>query len=217
MGMNEILLIDVDSKIPNIVLMKLSAHYKKLGKRVTLLQLHYDYYSIPKKRLINSENFEKVFVSIIFDNNKNSLLFSNIGNVSVGGTGYDLTIKLPDDIESITDYDYSLYNETDISYGFITRGCIRNCSFCFVPKKEGYIKQVSTIDNIVKFKLTKFLDNNILAFDGHKNILSELVDKKIRCQFNQGLDIRLLDNDNAKLLSQMNYFQEYIFAFDNIN
>lgn len=82
-------------------------------------------------------------------------------------------------------------------------------------KKEGYIRKVSDIDKIVRHKTTKFLDNNILALPEHKEILDELVKKSIRCQFNQGLDIRLLDTENSYLLSKMNYFGEYIFAFDN--
>jgi len=98
---------------------------------------------------------------------------------------------------------------------FITRGCIRNCKFCIVPKKEGGIRKVNTIDRIVKHKQVKFLDNNILAYDGHKDILQELIDKKIRCQFNQGLDIRLIDEENSELLRKLNYIDEYIFAFDD--
>jgi len=85
-----------------------------------------------------------------------------------------------------------------------------------VPKKEGMIHQVSTVDDIVRHNKTKFLDNNILALRGHEKILQELVDKNIRCQFNQGLDIRLVNSKNAKLLAQMNYLGNYIFAFDNV-
>ena len=48
-------------------------------------------------------------------------------------------------------------------------------------------------------------------------ILKELRDRKILCQFNQGLDIRLLNDENAKILSEMKYYQKYIFAFDSIH
>lgn len=77
------------------------------------------------------------------------------------------------------------------------------------------IKQVATVDSIVRHKVTKFLDNNILALPNHKDILQELAEKQIKCQFNQGLDIRLLDSENSDLLSKINYLGEYIFAFDN--
>jgi len=125
-----------------------------------------------------------------------------------------LVTKIPDEADKF-DPDYSIYPDNDISYGFITRGCIRNCSFCVVPKKEGYIHKVSNVDDIVKHKKVKFLDNNILALPEHKEILLELIQKNIKCQFNQGLDIRLLDVENSILLSKLNYLGEYIFAFDN--
>lgn len=44
----------------------------------------------------------------------------------------------------------------------------------------------------------------------------ELIDRQIKCQFNQGLDIRLLDDENSLLLSELNYWGEYVFAFDDI-
>ena len=77
------------------------------------------------------------------------------------------------------------------------------------------IHQVANVDDIVHHKKVKFLDNNILSFIEHKKILQELVDKNIKCQFNQGLDIRLVDEENSELLRQLNYIGEYIFAFDD--
>ena len=59
--MKKILLIDVDSKIPNLVLMKLSTHYKEYGYKVNLKRLGYNYY--PKERdcaLINAEGYEGI-------------------------------------------------------------------------------------------------------------------------------------------------------------
>ena len=73
----------------------------------------------------------------------------NMKNVEYGGTGfyYDKAPKLPDDIEHIFP-DYHLYDDfvkeqikkgvkpkdlkeyTDVSIGFTTRGCIRQCKFC---------------------------------------------------------------------------------------
>ena len=121
---------------------------------------------------------------------------------------------MPDEIEKLAP-DYSVYPDNDTSYGFITRGCIRNCGFCYVPKKEGNIKKVCDIDQIVRHKKVEFLDNNILAYPTHKVILQELIDKKIKCSLNQGLDIRLIDRENSTLLSKLRYMGCYIFAFDD--
>jgi len=212
----KILLVDVDSKIPNMALMKLSTYYKSKGYQVDLKKLNYSYY--PKERnvaLIDGTDYDKVFISIIFRLNKNVVRVIGCNDITFGGVGYSLDNKLNQEIEDLQ-LDYSIYPENDTSYGFITRGCIRNCYFCVVPKKEGMIHQVNNIDNIVKHKKVKFLDNNILAFKNHIEILKELKAKNIKCQFNQGLDIRLVTEENAKLLSELNYLGEYYFAFDSI-
>lgn len=178
------------------------------------MALNLPYYPnrIKKHHYIDTSLYDKIFCSVIFDNN---ISFIHGDNIDFGGTGsYDVSKKLPDEIEQLTP-DYSIYPFNDISYGFISRGCIRNCSFCKVPTKEGHIHQVSTVDKIIQHKLVKFMDNNILALPNHKEILQELVNKRIHCQFNQGLDIRLLDLENSSLLSKLKYYREYIFAFDN--
>lgn len=211
--MAKVLLVDADSTIPNLALMKISQYHKRKEDEVSLVKLMLPYYPNRKKNKYKiPSGFTKVYCSIVFEGNKNFIE----GDAVYGGTGFDLTTKLPEEIEN-EDCDYDIYPENDTSYGFITRGCIRKCKFCKVPEKEGYIKKVSSVDKIVKHKTVKFMDNNFLAYEGHKEILKELVDKKIRCQFNQGLDIRLIDKENSGLLSRLNYMGEYIFAFDSWN
>ena len=207
----KVLLIDADSTIPNLALMKLSAWHKSLGDDVELVRANLPYYPNKKKTPFISKSADKIYCSVIFEGNLDYIIGENI---IFGGTGFDLTTKIPVEAEGF-DPDYSIYPDNDISYGFITRGCIRNCSFCKVPKKEGYIHKVASVESIVRHKKVKFLDNNILSLPEHKEILAELVQKNIKCQFNQGLDIRLLDSENSDLLSKINYLGEYIFAFDN--
>ena len=215
--MKQILLVDVDSKIPNLVLMKLSNYYKNKGYKIKLMKLNYNYY--PKKREIteiDAKDYSKVFVSIIYPINKSVVKIKNCNDVSFGGTGYDLKIKLPIEIDDCEE-DYSIYPDNDISYGFITRGCIRNCYFCFVPKKEGSLYKYREIEKIVKHKKVKFMDNNILAYEKCNDELRKIIKMKLKCQFNQALDIRLIDDEKAKLISQINYLGEYTFSFDDIN
>lgn len=211
-----ILLIDVDSKIPNIPIMKLSTYHKNNNDNIEFKQLNIQYYPSRKNKIqyIKTENYDIVYCSIVFNNTLKYLRFSNINNVIIGGTGYSLKIKLPEYIENLYP-DYSLYPNNDTSYGFITRGCIRNCYFCVVPKKEGKLHKVNNISDILYHKKIKFLDNNILAYKNHYEILNELIDKNIKCNFNQGLDIRLLNEKNSYLLSKLNYMGEYVFAFDD--
>lgn len=208
----KILLIDADSKIPNIPLMKLSTYHKNKGDFVELVKLNLPFFPNKKKRYYDIQDilYDKVYCSIVFEGNRPYIN----GKAIFGGTGVDLTTILPEEIEN-QECDYSIYPDNDTSYGFITRGCIRNCKFCKVPKKEGYIHKVNDIDDIVRHKKVKFFDNNILAYPGHKEILAELGDREIKCCFNQGLDIRLVDSENSKLLSKLKYLGEYVFAFDD--
>lgn len=49
-----------------------------------------------------------------------------------GGTGYGLLNKLSNNIEHIFP-DYSIYPQfQNTAYGFLSRGCPRNCGFCIV-------------------------------------------------------------------------------------
>jgi len=209
----KILLIDADSKIPNLALMKLSAYHKSIGDTISLCRLGLPYYPSRNKRhySFSSGIYDKIYCSVVFDGN---LGWIHGDDIDFGGTGYSLDKDLPDHIECLLP-DYGIYPENKVSYGFISRGCIRNCYFCKVPKKEGHIRQVGFISDIVRHKVVKFMDNNILALPNHKEILQEIVDKKIRCSFNQGLDLRLVDSENSILLSNINYEGEYIFAFDD--
>jgi len=207
-----ILLIDCDSVIPNIALMKLSTYHKNKGDSVKLIRCKIPYYPQRKKsNYFISTKWDRTYCSVVFEGTKEYIKGENI---IFGGTGHKINKDLPDYVERL-DCDYSLYPNNKTSYGFLTRGCIRKCSFCKVPEKEGYIRQVAKISDIVRHRKVKFLDNNILALPEHNYILSELAMSSIRCQFNQGLDIRLINKQNSYWLSCLNYDGEYTFAFDN--
>lgn len=186
-------LIRVDGKFPNLALMKLSSWHKKRGDSVTLIDLsHMD--------------FDRIYASNIF----------------VGGSGYNINAKLPDEIEHIKP-DYDLFN-TDFSIGFTTRGCIRNCKFCLVRAKEGIIKEHSNLNEFVDDRYNKviIMDSNFFASEKWKEKLLEIKNKKWKVNFNQGLDLRLIDDEKARLLSQVKYYnwkfkrRAICFAWDNI-
>ena len=149
---------------------------------------------------------DKIYVSCIFTKNKN-LCNEWEGRADIGGTGYDLKKKLPEEIESI---------KPKINWGFTTRGCIRKCDFCFVPEKEGKIHSVGDVYDIWdgKSKSLIIMDNNILGLPSHfQTICEQLKKEKIKVDFNQGLDIRLLNNKNVELLKSIKH-AEYKFAWD---
>lgn len=137
--------------------------------------------------------------------------------VFVGGSGYDLKSELPPEIE-LQVPDYELF-KTDYSIGFTSRGCIRDCGFCIVREKEGMIRE-APFDWVSHHKVI-LMDNNFLASPKWKEKLEYFIRQKLKVNFNQGLDIRLINQENAKLLSQVLYYdykfkkRRLYFAFDD--
>lgn len=201
-------LIDVDShKFPNLALMKISAYHKAMGDEVEWC-FPLDLYDI-------------VYQSKVFDDTYSPDIdwIPLADKVIKGGTGYGLGDKLPDEIEHIYP-DYSIYPDlTDnTAYGFLTRGCPRACSFCIVAKKEG--RRSIKVADLNEFwqgqKKIVLLDPNILACREHLDLLQQLVDSKAYVDFNQGLDIRLTNEQNITLINQIKV-KEIHFAWDNAN
>jgi hypothetical protein len=97
---------------------------------------------------------------------------------------------------------------------FTSRGCIRNCSFCLVPKLEG--KLIELDDWEVK---PIICDNNLLAtsqahFD---KVIDRLLEKRLtKIDFNQGLDARILTKHHAKRFSELPKDTIIRLAWDNI-
>jgi radical SAM superfamily enzyme YgiQ (UPF0313 family) len=86
-------------------------------------------------------------------------------DIQIGGSGVDLTSRLPENIEAMP-ADYDLYPELkDRAIGFLTRGCPHKCPFCVVPKKEGKTRKVSDLASLLGQKRKKLilLDDNLLA------------------------------------------------------
>lgn len=206
-------LLDIDNKtghnlfntkriFPNLALMKISAYYKKRGDKV-------EWYSP-----LFHDSYDLIFASKVF--NWESPMDSYLKeNITIGGSGYDLSIKLPDKIEHIYP-DYELYH-CKYALGFLTRGCIRNCSYCIVREKEGYIRKNADLEEFwAGQERIKLLDNNFLAYKDHIKELKHLIEIDKRIDFNQGLDIRLITEENAKHLSNIRKWNgiDYRFAFD---
>ena len=205
----KIALLSYDNKLPNLALMKLSTHHKSLGDKVGLFN--------------HIKEPDRVYVSVIFPKNKIKAmsikyLYPNTEFI-YGGSGIDY-YKLTHNIEHLRP-DYNLFN-TDISMGFMTRGCFRKCSFCIVRDKEGYLKFNAHLKEFVDPSHDKvsLFDNNILAWKD-LSLLQEIKDSGLKVDFNQGLDIRLITKENAKLLSELKYYNYKFkqrtlkFAYDN--
>ena len=118
--------------------------------------------------------------------------------------------------------DYSILEQIEYEYPvrdayfvYASRGCVRKCSFCGVPKLEGDFWDTESITYIVKGIEKKygskkdliFMDNNVVASPRFKEIIAEIRDLGIeknakltrnnrslqrRVDFNQGVDARIL-------------------------
>ena len=153
----------------------------------------------------------------------------NAEEVIKGGSGYCIETKagretfaiekdkhLPLEIEHIYP-DYSLYQEftNDTAFGFLTRGCPRNCGFCHTTQKDG-CRSVKAAD-LEEFwngqKNIVLLDQNILACPDHPELLEQLIGSGARVEFNGGLDVRLINERNIEQIKRMKLKQIH-FAFD---
>lgn len=201
---------------PSLPLMKLSAYHKQRGDTVE----HY----------IPLNHYDIVYASKVFsataDIDDDGIVQAD--KLIKGGTGYCISVKcgqevfdkllnepLPYEIEHIYP-DYAFYPQHKFATGFLTRGCPRNCGFCVVSDKEGLCsRQVADLSEFWQGqKDIKLLDPNLLACSDHEKILKQLSDSNARVDFTQGLDIRLINEDNIKLLNQIKTPTIH-FAWDN--
>ena len=191
------------NKFPNYALMKISAYHKKLGDTVEWFQPFF------------ANDYDKVYSSKIFDFTPENLYLP--ANTIKGGTGYDVTAKLPQEIDD-TFPDYSIYPECDYAIGFLTRGCIRNCPWCVVPKKEGGIKPYRSYQELVRPDSNKLvlMDNNILACEHGIEQLKQLIDSGYKIDINQGMDARLITPEIAEILSKIDWIKYLRFSCDTI-
>lgn len=196
-------LIDIDSKIPNLALMKLAAWHKLWSDKTVEL-------TTP----IFAPNYDFIYVSKVFTWTSLPALNVDISNIDIGGSGWgDLKRTICEKAESLCP-DYSLYPGMDYSMGFLTRGCPNNCPWCIVPEKEGAIKPAADITDFLRHKKAILLDNNVLAHEHGIKQIEKIIKLGVRVDFNQGLDARLIDDVTAKLLAKVKWIRAIRLACD---
>jgi hypothetical protein len=236
-------LIDVDGKLTNLALMKISSYYKSLGEQVEFAN------GDPKR-------YEKVYASCLYTWNREKCmeLLNVYGDkLIIGGTGWDFEeiegklielshTELPPYVEACKP-DYDLYNIEmiyekackggiatrdsklkkaktiiDMGIGFTSRGCIRSCGFCVVPKKEGVLRKDSSISDILnpRSNIITLYDNNLTADPDCLDKLHEIRDRKLKINISQGIDVRLLNEDKAKALGEVQHLRSLHYAWDQI-
>ncbi len=176
-----------------------------------------------------SGHMDKVYMSKVFSFTPDYEWAIDADIIERGGSGYAIKLvdgkevydksqdhDLPYEIEHIYP-DYSLYPEEtkDTAYGFLTRGCPRGCTFCHVAPKEGRcsIKVADLSEFWRGQKKIVLCDPNILACKDHMGLLEQLKESKAKVNFNQGLDIRLINDRNLAVLREIK-LDSIHFAFD---
>ena len=198
-------LVDVDGhNFPNLALMKLAAWHKSQGDAV-------DWYAPLFSRP------DRIYASKVFTFTRDYEDYAPKDPEPIkGGTGYGMYSELPPEVEAMRP-DYSMYPQYPEAYGFLSRGCIRSCPWCVVPRKEGHIRPVADIADIAgDRRQVVLMDNNFLAND--ESFVIEQLDKiralKLRIDFNQGLDARLVTASVAEKLAKVRYIRCIRFSCD---
>lgn len=212
-------LIDADGHhFPNLALMRLSAWHKAKGDSVEWWWSDFVHYDV-------------VYISKVFSNtySKDVPTPLNADKVVRGGTGYCISLgpdgmehfdeskntMLPTEVERMFP-DYSIYPEYDFAVSMTSRGCPRGCPFCIVARKEG--RCATKVADVSDFwngqKEIKVLDPNITACKDKRDLMRQYRETGAYIDFTQGLDIRLLDNDDIAEVNAMK-IREIHFAWDN--
>lgn len=125
--------------------------------------------------------------------------------------------------------DYSILDQIEYKYpvrdayfAYASRGCIRKCTFCGVPKLEGDQRDSESITSVVRNIEARYgpkkdlilMDNNVVASPRFREIIAEIRDLGFtpnaklstgrvpvqrRVDFNQGVDARILCKDPVYL------------------
>jgi len=131
-------------------------------------------------------------------------------------TGPAIEDLIPD--YSILDQIEYKYPVRDAYFAYASRGCIRKCTFCGVPKLEGDQRDAESITAVVRRIEARYgpkkdlilMDNNVVASPRFREIMAEIRDLGFtpnaklsagrvpvqrRVDFNQGVDARILCKD----------------------
>ena len=203
----KVLLLQLDGKIPNIALMRISSHCKTLGCEV-------DFRFAGNEVAVQRQLWERpamVYASAIFSRTKPVIeeLLRVYPYAAIGGTGFDLRVKLEDFGMWSLEQDYSIYPNFRQSIGFTQRGCRLNCAFCVVPTKEGKIRPERTIAEIWRGdpwpKELLLLDNDFFGQTAWRDRIGEIREGGFKVSFNQGINARCLTDEAAEAIASVDY------------
>ncbi|GHV33967.1 hypothetical protein FACS1894187_03590 [Synergistales bacterium] len=112
-------------------------------------------------------------------NDRVGALLDRPGQIDSDST--DIIDELPLDYSILEEIEYR-YPASNAYFGYMTRGCVNNCTFCAVPRLEPkYCQRISIKEQIAetiqRFGVQKdllLLDNNVFASSKFNNIIDEI-------------------------------------------
>lgn len=194
-----IALYNLEPKIVNTAMMQVSQYYKQKGDAVV------------SYNPFRKGDYEKIYVFSIFDFSDKSYVTKEM---ICGGTGFDISVKLPEEI-SKCDYDWNIFPKCDYSIVWFSRGCIRRCPFCVAWKKEGYIHPVLPKNLNPKANHIKIQDNNFFAAPNWRESIQQLQIWNQPVDFASGVDVRIMTKEMADALNSLKHYKQIHIAWDN--
>lgn len=205
-----VLLLQLDGKLPNVALMRLAAHHRSRGDDVTLERAP-NRGSLKKAKWAGGleGSYDFVYGSLIFERTRElaKLVQAAYPDVVLGGTGWSMDATLEDLGVVTKDQDYSVYPGFEASIGFTQRGCRLRCPFCVVPKKEGKNAHELAVTELWRGeghpKHLLLLDNDYFGQPGWREKARVMREGGFKVCFSQGINVRLFDEKAAEVLGQL--------------
>ena len=211
----------LDGTLPNLALMRLAAWHRSQGDDVR--------WERGTSRHFWEPDYGAVYGSAIFaETAKAAARFKEqFPNAIIGGSGGDAKLRVEDIVPSqYTALDYSGYPDFTASIGYAMRGCRFKCGFCIVPKQEGKARFNSTVEQIWRGdgfpKRLHLLDNDFFGNPEWRQVVHAINGGGFKVCINQGVNVRLLDAEQAKALASMRVMDDQFStrriyaAWDNI-
>lgn len=203
-----VLLLQLDGRLPNLAAMRLAAHHRALGDTVEFRRA--GNLAAVEPRLDDSA-WDRVYASLIFARTRpvGERVAALYPGAILGGTGWDLTTTLEGLGVTTRAHDYSLYPAWQQSIGFSQRGCRLKCAFCVVPRSEGAIREDMSIAEIWRGnpwpREIILLDNDFFGQPRWADRIAELRNGKFKVCFSQGINARMLTDETAAAIASVDY------------
>lgn len=194
----------LDGRLPNLALMRISAFHRARGDAVRFMRSPH--------RHLDEPTYDRVYGSAIFrfSHKQVDRLRAEWPEAVIGGTGTGnpITIEMLNDFED-AGLDYELYPDFTASIGFTQRGCRLSCKFCVVPGKEGKPQPVADVAEIWRGapwpKHLHLLDNDFFGEPSWPDRIAEIRAGEFKVSFTQGINVRAMNDDVAAAIASIEY------------